>query len=70
VAEVLVGVTEEQGVVAVVVQWSNDQDPCNNLSPTGIACILEAGHDRDWHIGFRDGIVGMPVKWRVHPFRV
>lgn len=66
-ADVLVGVHRDAGIVVVVLQWEEGRDPCGNTSPSGIQCALPLDHDRD-HVGFPDGGYGMPVRWRNHEF--
>lgn len=64
-ADVVVGVTERLGVVAVIMFWSTDEEPCDAPSPSGLRCMYPEGHDGDWHIGFPDNEPGlMPVKWK------
>lgn len=63
-ADVMVGVSREKGVVAILLQWRDDRDPCTAKSPSGIECQLPLDHDQQWHIGFPAQQYGMPVRWR------
>lgn len=63
--DVVVGTNESHGIVAVVLYWDTDAEPCPALSPTGISCAYPADHDGDWHMGFPGDKPGlMPVKWQ------
>jgi hypothetical protein len=62
-ADVIVAVNAERGIVAVVLYWDTESEPCTAVSPSGIPC-RKPTHTGEWHIGFPDNNFGMPRKWK------